>query len=313
MTQHSKDELETKNFRAGFAAIIGEPNVGKSTLLNAVLGEKLSIVTRKPQTTRRQILGIYSSEECQIVFVDTPGIMRPKYKLHSAMLSAADSASYDADVIVFMIDAAHYAKKQFTLNDDLAFQRVAKLPKPIILVVNKIDLIKQDELIVLLEQCAKAFDFREIVPLSALTGLNVNELIRAIYPYLPEPVPLYPTDVLSTAPERFFVSELIREKIFELFSEEIPYSTEVEVEEFKEQFEKEGKKDLIRCAVIVERESQKAILIGKKGSAIKRLGESARKEIEAFLQRPVYLELFVKVQPNWREKESQLRHFGYKT
>lgn len=216
--------------------------MGKSTLLNAVLGEKLSIVTRKPQTTRRQILGIYSSEECQIVFVDTPGIMRPKYKLHSAMLSAADSASYDADVIVFMIDAAHYAKKQFTLNDDLAFQRVAKLPKPIILVVNKIDLIKQDELIVLLEQCAKAFDFREIVPLSALTGLNVNELIRAIYPYLPEPVPLYPTDVLSTAPERFFVSELIREKIFELFSEEIPYSTEVEVEEFKEQSEKEGKK-----------------------------------------------------------------------
>ncbi len=300
-----------ENFRAGFAAIIGEPNVGKSTLLNAVLGEKLSIVTRKPQTTRKKILGIYSSDDCQIVFIDTPGIMQPKYKLHSAMLSAAESARHDADVVLFIIDAAHYVAKNRMLKDDLAFQRILNAPQPIILVVNKIDLLHKDDLVVLLDRLSKEFDFKEIVPLSALNAVNVGELIRAIRPYLPNTEPLYPTDILSTAPERFFVSELIREKIFEQFSEEVPYSTEVEVEEFKEQYEQSGRKDVVRCAIVVERESQKAILIGKGGAAIKKLGEAARKEIEAFLQRPIYLELFVKVRPGWREKDSQLRQFGY--
>lgn len=314
MTQDSKSELSKtpENFRAGFAAIIGEPNVGKSTLLNAVLGEKLSIVTRKPQTTRKQILGIYSSDDCQVVFIDTPGIMQPKYKLHSAMLSAAESAKNDADVLLFIIDAAHYAAKNRALQDDLAFQRIAGATQPILLVANKIDLLRKDELIVLLDRLSREFEFKQIVPLSALKGANVSELICAMRPYLPHPEPLYPTDILSTAPERFFVSELIREKIFEQFSEEVPYSTEVEVEEFREQFEQTGKKDVIRCAIVVERESQKAIVIGKGGSAIKKLGEAARKDIEAFLQRPVYLELFVKVRPDWREKESHLRQFGYK-
>lgn len=301
-----------ENFRSGFVSIIGEPNVGKSTLLNAILGEKLSIVTRKPQTTRRKILGIYSSPACQIVFIDTPGIMRPKYKLHKAMLEAAHSARNDADAIVFMIDAALYHKQQRSLKDDLAFEAVANASQPVLLVPNKIDLLKKDELIVLLDRLAKEFDFKEIVPLSALQHVNVQELLRALLPYLPHTAPFYPPDILSTAPERFFVAELIREKIFEQFSQEVPYATEVEVEEFREQFETEGKKDVIRCAIIVERESQKAILIGKGGSAIKKLGESARRNIEAFLQRPVYLELFVKVRPDWREKDSHLRQFGYK-
>ncbi|MCS7210751.1 MAG: GTPase Era, partial [Chloroherpetonaceae bacterium] len=227
-------------------------------------------------------------------------------------LDAARNARNDADAIVFMIDAAQYSKQHRALKDDLAFEAIATAKQPVLLVPNKIDLLKKDELIVLLDRLAKEFDFKEIVPLSALQNINVSELVRALQPYLPYPAPLYPTDILSTAPERFFVAELIREKIFEQFSQEVPYATEVEVEEFKEQFEKEGKKDVIRCAIVVERESQKAILIGKGGAAIKKLGESARREIEAFLQRPVYLELFVKVRPDWREKDSHLRHFGYR-
>ncbi len=304
--------MTEKKFSAGLVTIVGEPNAGKSTLLNALLGEKLSIVTRKPQTTRKQILGIYSSDECQIVFIDTPGIMQPKYKLHDAMINAADKARDDADAIVLIIDAAHYNAKRRLLADDLAFQRVASSKQPLLLAVNKIDTLKQNELIVLLDRLSKEFDFKEIVPLSALKNRNVMELVSALKPYLPNDAPLYPTDILSIAPEKFFVSELVREKIFTLYSDEVPYSTEVEVEEFKEQFETDGRKDVIRCAVIVERESQKAILIGKGGAAIKKLGEAARADIEDFLQRPVYLELFVKVRQDWRENDGQLKSFGYK-
>ncbi len=304
--------MTEKKFSAGLVTIVGEPNAGKSTLLNALLGEKLSIVTRKPQTTRKQILGIYSSDECQIVFIDTPGIMQPKYKLHDAMINAADKARDDADAIVLIIDAAHYKAKRRLLADDLAFQRVASSKQPLLLAVNKIDTLKQNELIVLLDRLSREFDFKEIVPLSALKNRNVMELVNALKPYLPNDAPLYPTDILSIAPEKFFVSELVREKIFTLYSDEVPYSTEVEVEEFKEQFETDGRKDVIRCAVIVERESQKAILIGKGGAAIKKLGEAARADIEDFLQRPVFLELFVKVRQDWRENDGQLKSFGYK-
>ncbi len=304
--------MTEKKFSAGLVTIVGEPNAGKSTLLNALLGEKLSIVTRKPQTTRKQILGIYSSDECQIVFIDTPGIMQPKYKLHNAMIDAADKARNDADAIVLIIDAAHYNAKQRLLADDLAFQRVVSSKQPLLLAVNKIDTLKQNDLILLLDRLSKEFDFKEIVPLSALKNRNVAELVNALKPYLPNDAPLYPTDILSTAPEKFFVGELVREKIFTLYSDEVPYSTEVEVEEFKEQFETDGRKDVIRCAIVVERESQKAILIGKGGAAIKKLGEAARADIEDFLQRPVFLELFVKVRNDWRENDRQLKNFGYK-
>jgi GTP-binding protein Era len=303
-------------FKAGYASIIGEPNAGKSTLLNAVLGTKLSIVTPKPQTTRKQIVGIFNQETgerpCQIVFIDTPGVMKPKYKLHNAMLKSADTAASDADVVILIIDSKCYHDEKRTLQQDLAFQRIASLSKPKILVMNKIDLLRKEEVLPLLDRLSKEASFNEIVPLSAITAFNLSEFIKAIYPYLPHEAPLFPTDMLSTAPERFFVSELIREKIFKQFSEEIPYSTEVIVESFEENFEKNPKrKDVIRCAIVVERESQKAILIGEGGAAIRKIGESARRDIEDFLQRPVFLELFVKVRENWRERDSHLRDFGY--
>ncbi len=303
-------------FKSGYACIIGEPNAGKSTLLNALLGQKLSIVTPKPQTTRKQIVGIFTDEQgerpCQIVFIDTPGIMTPKYKLHKAMLKFADSAVSDADVIILIIDSKHYHDNMRMLQNDLAFQRILPYSKTKILVMNKIDLLRKEEVVSLLDRLSKEASFNEIVPLSAIKSFNVSELIKAIYPYLPHDAPLFPTDILSTAPERFFVSEIVREKIFQQFREEIPYSTEVIVESFEENFEKNPKrKDVIRCAIIVERDSQKAILIGEGGKAIRKVGEAARRDIEAFLQRPVFLELFVKVRQHWRERDNQLRDFGY--
>jgi GTPase len=300
------------NFKSGYISIIGEPNAGKSTLMNAMLGEKLSIVTPKPQTTRKQILGIYSTDHFQIVFIDTPGIMKPKYKLHKAMINFADAAAADSDAIVLIIDAKKYHDDKLKLKDDLAFRRLTALDKPLILAMNKVDLISKDDVVLLIVRLSEEFSFAEIVPLSAIKSYNLTEFTKALLPYLPLTEPLYPTDILSTAPERFFVSELIREKIFLMFSEEIPYSTEVEVETFEENHEKDSRrKDMIRCAIIVERSTQKAILIGAGGEAIKKIGAAARKDIEAFLQRPVFLELFVKVREDWREKDSLLKGFGY--
>ncbi|MCS6989539.1 MAG: GTPase Era [Chloroherpetonaceae bacterium] len=304
-------------FKSGYACILGEPNAGKSTLLNAILGEKLSIVTPKPQTTRKQVLGIFTDEKgerpCQIIFIDTPGIMKPKYKLHKAMLKFADDALDDADALALVIDAKLYSEKRRSLKDDLAFQRLADVQKPKILTLNKIDLLRKEDVLLLIDRLSKEAAFDEIVPLSALKAFNVSELIKAIYPYLPCDKPFYPSDILSVAPERFFVSEIAREKIFTFFRKEIPYSTEVVVEAFEENHEKNPKrKDVIRCAIVVERESQKAILIGEGGAAIRKIGEAARRDIEAFLRRPVYLELFVKVRENWREREAQLREFGYR-
>lgn len=316
MNEREKQELSDKknpNFKAGFVTIIGEPNAGKSTLLNALLGQKLSIVTPKPQTTRKQILGIYSSDDCQIVFVDTPGIMKPKYKLHTAMMESVDRVRDESDALMLLIDAASFKKENRPISEDLAFSRIKDTKLPIILVLNKIDLLKKEEVLELIAVLSNQFDFKEIVPVSAIKGYNLQELIKAIKPYLPQSDPLYPPDILSTAPERFFVSEIVREKIFQLYHKEIPYSTEVEVEEFKENFEQDPtRKDVIRCAIVVERPSQKIILIGKKGAAIKRLGQIARRDIEAFLERPVFLELFVKVREDWREQDSKLREFGYK-
>ncbi len=303
-------------FKSGYACIVGEPNAGKSTLLNAMLGGKLSIVTPKPQTTRKQIVGIFTDEDgvrpCQIVFIDTPGIMKPKYKLHKAMIQFADSAVHDADAVILIIDAQLYHDHQRTLAADLAYQRIASVQKPKILVLNKIDLLTKEDVLLLIDRLSKEVTFNDIVPLSALKSFNLVELVKAIYPHLPHEAPLFPKDILSTAPERFFVSELIREQIFRQFREEIPYSTEVVVESFEENFEKNPKrKDVIRCAIVVERESQKAILIGEGGSAIRKIGQMSRREIETFLGHPVFLELFVKVRENWRERDNQLRDFGY--
>jgi GTPase len=299
--------IET-TFRAGYAAIIGEPNVGKSTLMNTLIGQKISIVTRKPQTTRHKILGILSNENCQIIFLDTPGLLKPKYLLHEAMMKSAHSAIDDADVIVLMIDAAdpHIGQE---ITETIPFQVLKNVQKPVYLVVNKVDLVEKQDLLPIMAFYSDKFPFKEIFPISALTQAGTDELLTSIVNEMPVHPPYFPTDILSEHSERFFVSEIIREKIFEKFRDEIPYSTTVDIIDFKEQ---EGRKDVISAEIYVERDSQKGILIGKRGSALKEIGERARKDIETFLGRPVFLELHVKVRAKWREKEAWLKRLGYK-
>jgi GTP-binding protein Era len=292
-----------QNFRAGYVALVGRPNVGKSTLLNQLLKMKLSIVTHKPQTTRKKVLGILSGENYQIVFIDTPGIIEPKYNLQKVMMKYVRSAMEDADVIVYLVDASSTRKDFEEIGE-----QIAPLEKPVILVLNKIDLVKKDDLLPLIDAYRSLYDFRAIVPISALKGDGLDDLVKEIVQNLPYNPPYYPPDYVTDQQERFFVSEIIREKIFQLYGEEIPYSCHVQIEEFKEN---PGRKDFIRAIIYVERLSQKGILIGKKGQALKRVGELARQEIEAFLGRPVYLELYVKVMEDWRKKESKLRRLGY--
>ncbi len=315
MEEEITDQLPVnpQNFKSGFVSIIGEPNAGKSTLLNSILGERLSIVTPKPQTTRKRILGIHTTEETQMVFLDTPGMIKPRYKLHESMIESIRLSTSETDAIVLMMDSEKLYHKTESLEQNLAFNLVKDLQTPLILALNKIDLIKKEDVLLLIDRLKTSYNFAEIVPLSAISGFNTSELLKALRAYLPGNTYFYSPDILSTAPERFFVSELVREKVFNFFSQEIPYSSEVIVEEFKENhLEDPSRKDLIRCAIIVETESQKKILIGKEGRAIKRVGQSARRDIEAFLGRKIFLELFVKVRENWRDKTNTLKSFGYK-
>ncbi len=291
-------------FRVGYVAILGRPNVGKSTLMNALLGQKLSIVSPKPQTTRHRILGILSGETFQIVFFDTPGLLDPRYKLQEVMLKSAERAAQDADEVLFMIEA-------LPESHELDFQwleRLKILDKPSILAINKIDLVPKDQLLPLIDECHRRYQFREIVPISALKQDGIDILRDVLVRYLPEGSPLYPEDMLTDQPERFFVAEIIREKIFQRYGEEIPYSATVVIDEFKE---RPGAKDYIRASIYVEKPGQRKILIGKGGEALKRIGREAREEIEAFLGRPVFLELWIGVKEKWRQKESLLRQFGY--
>ncbi len=293
-----------EQFKSGYVAVIGQPNVGKSTLTNAILQFPLSITTPKPQTTRHRILGIYSQENTQIVFLDTPGLIEPKYKLQDRMMRAAQSAIQDADVNLFLIEAS--AKPN---NKDVdILQQLAAVGTPIILVINKVDVVQKEILLPLIDEYRNMYAFAEIVPISALKQENIDELMRSVLNYIPYGPPFYPTDMITEHPERFFVSELIREQIFQQYSEEIPFSTAVVIDEFREQ---EGRKDFIKARIVVERDSQKKIIIGKKGQAIRKVGQLARQAIENFLQRPVYLELFVAVREKWRKKDVFLREFGY--
>lgn len=293
------------SFRVGYVAIVGVPNVGKSTLMNALLGQKLSIVTPKPQTTRHKILGVLTGEDYQMIFLDTPGIMKPKYQLQEVMVKAALSAIEDADLILLMVEAREEPRdKEISLVEG-----IKNATKTIILVINKIDLIKKALLLPLIDRYSKLHEFADIVPISALTGDGLDILLKVIAERLPEGEPFYPPDVLTQHPERFFVSEIIRERIFERYRKEIPYSTAVKIEEFKE---RPGRKDYIRAIVYVERDPQKAILIGKDGAALKEVGQSARKEIESFLGRPVYLELWVRVREKWRKDTKAIKEFGYR-
>lgn len=287
--------------RSGYVALIGKPNVGKSTLMNALVGRKLSIVTRKPQTTRHRVLGILSTEDLQIIFLDTPGIIKPRYRLHESMMHNVEDAVADADMLVFMADAKQSRPDEFSL--DVIRDRQAML------VINKMDLIRQEDALPLVDAYTRLRAFDAVIPISAVTGHNLDVLLEEVKSRLPLGPPFYPKDVVSEHPERFFVAEIIREKVFELYREEIPYSTQVNVVNYEE---REGEKDRISAEIIVERETQKGIVIGKRGSALKKVGVAARADIEAFLERPVYLDLHVKVREDWRNKSTYLRSFGFR-
>ncbi|MEI6847998.1 MAG: GTPase Era [Chlorobiaceae bacterium] len=305
--------MDSTSFSCGFATIIGPPNAGKSTLLNKLLDYKLSIVTPKPQTTRKKITGIYHNDQCQIIFLDTPGIMKPQQKLHESMLGVIRNTLKDADIAIALLP---YSGKEDFIDREFAEELFSEwlkpAGKPIIAVLNKLDLVSDKHQHQTEEFVKNTWNPVSILSVSALKGKNLPQLVETIQPFLPLNEPLYPEDMLSTAPERFFVSEIIREKIFLLYGREVPYSTEVVVDEFKEQYDNDPtRKDLIRCSVIVERETQKQIMIGHKGAALKKLGQTARKDIEELLGRPVFLELFIKVRPDWRKKNNLLKSYGY--
>jgi GTP-binding protein Era len=287
--------------KAGFVSIFGRPNAGKSTLLNALMGEKLAIVSPKVQTTRHRIKAIMTEKDYQVVFSDTPGIIEPKYKLHEKMMLAVKGALEDADLALLIVDIKD------SWDDANSIFEALKLKVPAIVVLNKIDLVNTDTL----KQAVAFFESKKYckkaISISATSGINLKNFLKPVLESLPEGEPFFPTDDISDLPTKFFVSELIREKIYELASDEIPYHTAVLVREFKE------KETLIKIIadIIVHRETQKVILIGEKGSMIKKIGTEARKDIEQFLQQKVFLELFVKVKPKWRENELQLKEYGY--
>jgi GTPase len=298
------------HFRAGYITIVGEPNVGKSTLMNALLNQKISIVTNKPQTTRHKILGIHSTDAVQIIFLDTPGIIKPRYMLQEVMMQFASGAIQDADLLFFMIDATAPGAKDEDLAHDEAFKRLEGLRKPVFLVINKVDLVDKGSLLPLIDFYSRKFSFKEIFPISALKKDGTGALVAAAVQSLPEHPPYYPLDIVSEQSQRFFVSEIIREKIFLRTQEEIPYSTTIDIVDFKE---RDAGKWFVSADIYVERESQKGILIGKKGAMLKEIGLLARREIEQFLEHPVYLELHVKVRENWRGDKNWLARLGYKS
>lgn len=296
-----------EGFRAGYVAIVGEPNVGKSTLLNQVLGTKLSIVTRKPQTTRKSVLGIHSDEISQMIFIDTPGALTPKYLLQKKLAGYVAEAVSDADVILLMLDVNEPNIERLAST---SLGDIAEIRKPIVLLLNKMDALKdKKEALPLIEKFMKMGIFREVVPASALYAQNTEGLVDILRNYLPQGAPFYDPEVLSEQPQRFFVSELIREQILMNYRQEIPYAVEVNVIEFKERTPPE--KIYIHAEIVVERETQKGILIGKQGEALKWIGLKSRTTIEEFLDREVYLELFVKVRKDWRSDEHRLSGFGY--
>ncbi|MBT8184544.1 MAG: GTPase Era [Eudoraea sp.] len=288
--------------KAGFVNIIGNPNVGKSTLMNAFVGEKLSIITSKAQTTRHRILGIVNGDDFQIIFSDTPGIIKPAYELQSAMMDAVKSAFEDADVLLYMVEIGEKA-----LKDAKFFDRIKNSTIPVLLLLNKIDTSEQHILEEQVQYWQEQVPNAEIHPISALENFNVREVFDRIIALLPEAPAYFPKDQLTDRPERFFVNETIREKILKYYKKEIPYAVEIDTEEFVE----DEKIIRMRSVIMVERETQKGIIIGHKGSALKRVGVEARKDLEKFFDKQVHLELYVKVNKNWRSNPRQLRRFGY--
>ena len=293
----------TKEHRAGFVNIVGNPNVGKSTLMNDLVGERVSIITAKAQTTRHRIMGIVNTDEYQIVFSDTPGVLSPKYKLQKSMLDFSEGALTDADILLYVTDVVENPEKNAEF-----LAKVAKEKIPVLLVINKIDLLKgQDELVEIVTRWKERLPNAEIYPTSAKEHFNVKTLMTRIVELLPECPPYFGKDALTDKPARFFVTEIIREKILLNYDKEVPYSVEVIVEKFDESDDAIH----IMAVIYVERDSQKGIIIGRGGSMLKKVGTDARKDIATFFGKRIYLEMFVKVEPNWRNRENKLRSFGY--
>ncbi|NCO64546.1 MAG: GTPase Era [Flavobacteriales bacterium] len=288
--------------KAGFVNIIGNPNVGKSTLMNAFVGEKLSIITSKAQTTRHRILGIVNGDDFQVVLSDTPGIIKPAYELQESMMDFVKSAFEDADVLLYMVEIGEQE-----LKDEAFFNKITNSKIPVLLLLNKIDKSNQEQLETQVQFWAEKVPNAEIFPISALEGFNVKEVFHRIIELLPESPPFYPKDQLTDKPERFFINETIREKILIHYKKEIPYAVEVDTEEF---FEEENI-IRVRSVIMVERDTQKGIIIGHKGSALKRVGIEARKDLETFFGKQIHIELYVKVNKNWRSNVNQLKRFGY--
>jgi GTP-binding protein Era len=288
--------------KAGFVNIIGNPNVGKSTLMNAFVGEKLSIITSKAQTTRHRILGIVNGEDFQMLLSDTPGIIKPAYELQESMMGFVKSAFEDADVLIYMVEIG-----EKELKDEAFFNKIIGTDIPVILLLNKIDKSNQEELESQVQMWTEKVPNAEIFPISALEGFNVSEVFNRIIELLPESPAFYPKDTLTDKPERFFVNEIIREKILMHYKKEIPYAVEIDTQEFFE----EEQIIRMRSVIMVERETQKGIIIGHKGAALKRVGVEARKDLEKFFGKQVHLELYVKVNKNWRSDQRQLKRFGY--
>ena len=297
-------------FKAGYVTIAGRPNVGKSTLLNAILDFRLSIISPRPQTTRRRVMGILNRPALQVIFLDTPGIMDARYAFQQVMSRAIQTSVADADLLLFLGEARIGSEETKIAVEEEVNILIKMNPqkKSVILVINKIDLIPKDQILLLLKYYSDLYPFSALVPLSALKKDGLTDLMDELEVLLPVHPPFYDPDVLTEHPERFFVSEFIREQIFLYFREEVPYSTEVQIVDF---IEREKSKDLIRAVIFVERDSQKGIIIGRQGAALKKLGSTARKVIEQFLNREVYLDLSVKVSKNWRKDEKKIRKFGY--
>lgn len=289
--------------KSGFVNIVGNPNVGKSTLMNLLVGERISIITSKAQTTRHRILGIVNTDDYQIVYSDTPGVLRPNYKLQESMLNFSESALNDADVLLYVTDVIEKTSK----NEEF-LKKVQKVEVPVLLLINKIDQSNQKELEDLVAQWKELLPKAEIYPISALNRFNVDTVKKRILELIPDSPPYFEKDALTDRPARFFVTEIIREKILLYYQKEIPYSVEVIVEEFKEE------KDIIniRALIVVERDTQKGIIIGHKGAALKKMATMARKDIELFFNKKIFMEIFVKVEKDWRSRDNLLRQFGYR-
>lgn len=297
--------MENKKFKSGFVAVIGRPNVGKSTLINSLIGQKIAIMSDKPQTTRNRIMCVLTTDNEQVIFLDTPGIHKPLHKLGEYMVKAAEGTLQEVDAILFVVDAT----EDLGGGERYIMERLQATKKPVILIVNKLDLIDRQSVLPIIEKYTKAYDFAGVVPISAKEKMNLDSLLVELNKYLPEGPQYYPADTVTDQPERLIAAEMIREKVLHLTRDEVPHAIAVEVEEMKA---REGGKVDIRATIYVERESQKGIVIGKQGSLLKKIKSMARKDIETMLGSKTKLDLWVKVQKDWRDRTNVLRELGFK-